>query len=151
MGRIDPKSVSNVVAAVLVLFTIVITILGSINWQRQPYFVSIVDVLANPKKHMGAEVIASGYLDLNNGLFLYLTREHYEMWDELSALAVTWPDREFAYSEDKPCIGLYVQVTGTLGRFRRSPYIWLKDIQAISLPKLQGQCWTKTDGQEIDR
>ena len=132
----------TIVLALLLLTGIALW--SNIARYKGPYYVSLVEVLANPGKHMGNVVIVSGYFDFDNGLYLYLTRDHRVMLDSSSAIRVTWPDSVFADEAPRPCVGKYVRVRGTLSRLSNSAAIWLTDIDSVELAEEQRWCWQST-------
>lgn len=104
--------------------------------------VSAVDLLVAPEKHEGVVVSVKGYLSGDSGsLFLYLTRDHAEMEDIVSAIIVA--DFFEMGASQSDCLDKYVEVVGRFERDRGVVYA-INRVERISLVTPRRElCWAR--------
>ena len=102
--------------------------------------VSMVALLANPAEAEGRVIQVSGYLQHDVGLKLYLTRDHAEIADAVSAIAVQMPDASVV-----ACAGAYAMVVGKFGRSEFGGYEILETWRISRWDPELERCWTRKD------
>ena len=105
---------------------------------QDPASVSMVDLLANEERYVARVIEVVGYLHVDTSL--YLTKEHAEAFDGLSAVLVS--DTSEGDITSSPCIGSYVRVRGKLIETDPQSYV-LVGVNQIFQPSTNSFCWKR--------
>jgi hypothetical protein len=96
------------------LLSLLLPALADTNERQLPIRASLSDLLVNADRYAGRRIAVYGYLDRNVGLDLFLTKDHAEGRDFVSAISVADTDNMDVY--ESGCLDSYVVLTGTFIR-----------------------------------
>lgn len=110
---------------------------------------SMVQLLAHPENYAGKRVLVSGYLSFGSaGLFLYLTKDHDEIFDYASSLNVL-DDTDGATLSQSDCLGHYVTLEGTVRTSEGISWV-IADVERVIDLQNRIKCWTREPEVESD-
>ena len=138
---IRPTKVTKAAAflVILVLFLGAATVTRPADEPRH-LIVSLVQLLARPSDLEGEIVLVRGYLRAGFGMRLYLTKDHANIADTASSIAVEGPEPELM-----KCGDAYVAVNGLFG-IRDGQYGIVKTLEVVRWsdgPVRASTCWKR--------
>jgi hypothetical protein len=112
-----------------------------------PQAISLVQLIADPQQYVGRQVHVIGYLGRAPNLFLFLTRDHYQASDVMSAISVV-DMTENASLIQSACLQHYVAVIGTVIKRDDPVFYELAHVQQVGLQEDPAICWTSQKGKD---
>ena len=112
---------------------------------RHSYVVSLINLLTDPQRYIDDRVVVKGYLEDYHGLTLFLTKEHADAGDHLSAVHVSDPTYEGVLTQSS-CVGSFAEVRGTFRLYQAIPL--LVDVVRVRKTHEVDPCWVPISGND---
>ena len=123
---------------------IIVSIVSSLAYAHASdvYSVALARLLVDRSEFVGKRIVVTGYLARTTHLGIFLTRDHAEVYDWASSIAVSDDTSPKGRPiSDSTCVSSYVKIVATLFEDEQR-YPMLIRVEKVSQPSLKRDCWT---------